>query len=110
MKKNLKGRDIYVTDISFDVEEEDLRKLFSVCGTVRSVKLMTDERTGHFTGRAFVRMGNEAETKDAINTLDGARLINRCIKVHEAKQKDVTPPAATAVRERPRRQPKGRRR
>ncbi|PLX95730.1 MAG: RNA-binding protein [Desulfuromonas sp.] len=110
MSKNQKVRDIYVTDISFDVEEEDLRKLFSVCGTVRSIKLMNDEKTGNFTGRAFVRMGNEAETKDAINTLDGARLINRCIKVHEAKQKEAAPPVAKETRERSRRPPKGRRR
>ncbi|MDT8420098.1 MAG: RNA-binding protein [Desulfuromonadales bacterium] len=110
MKKNTKVRDIYVTDISFDVDEEDIRKLFSVCGTVRSVKLMTDERTGNFTGRAFVRMGNDAETQDAIKTLDGARLINRCIRVHEAKPAEAAPPADTPPRERSRRPPKGRRR
>lgn len=110
MKKNVKGKEIHITDISFDVEEEDLRKLFSVCGTVRSIHMMTDPKTDQFLGRAYLRMANDAETKEAINMLDGTRLINRCIRVREAKPKEVAEPVVEEKKERSRRQPKGRRR
>lgn len=110
MKNKTKGKDIYVTDISFDASEEDLIKLFSVCGTVRSVHLLTDTRTGNFNGRAFVCMSNDAETKEAINMLDGTRLINRCISVCATREKgEGEPPVEEAKEEktRRRRQPKG---
>lgn len=87
MKNRAKNKDLFVAEISFSADEEELRKLFSVCGTVRSVKLLTDQRSGKFTGRAFVRMSTDAEAKDAASTLDGALLIDRCIRVALAKDK-----------------------
>ena len=110
MKKTTKVNDIYVTDISFDVDEEDLRKLFSVCGTVRSISMMNDAKSGQFTGRAYVRMANEKETREAINMLDGTRLVNRCIRVRESRQKVVSESVVMETKPKPRRQPKRRRR
>jgi RNA recognition motif-containing protein len=81
------ARDVYVANISFEATEEDLRNLFSVSGTVKSVRLLNDPRTGLFRGTAFVQMANAAEAKDAIVTLDGALLINRIISVTEALPK-----------------------
>ena len=81
------ARDVYVANISFEATEEDLRNLFSVSGTVKSVRLLNDPRTGLFRGTAFVQMANAAEAKDAIVTLDGALLINRVISVTEALPK-----------------------
>lgn len=81
------ARDVYVANISFEATEEDLRNLFSVSGTVKSVRLLNDPRTGLFRGTAFVQMANAAQAKDAIVTLDGALLINRVISVTEALPK-----------------------
>ncbi len=81
------ARDVYVANISFEATEEDLRNLFTVSGTVKSVRLLNDPRTGLFRGTAFVQMANAAEAKDAIITLDGALLINRVISVTEALPK-----------------------
>lgn len=110
MKNKSKNKDIFVADISFDVVEEDLRKLFSVCGTVRSINMLTDQRSGKFSGRAFVRMGTDAEAKEAVNMLDGTRLINRCIQVSAAKDKPETAPVAEVEEKKARRRraPKGR--
>jgi len=108
-----KNKELFVTDISFDAGEEDLRNLFSVCGTVRSIHMLTDAKSGKFTGRAFVRMADDAQTKEAISLLDGARLINRCIQVSEARPKSVvTEPVPPPVENKKRapRTPKGRRR
>ena len=78
------GKQLYVTNISFQATEEDMRKLFSVAGTVRSIKLLTDPQTGKFKGRGFVEMATVAEAKEAITTLDEALLIDRQISVVEA--------------------------
>ncbi|BCR02991.1 RNA-binding protein [Desulfuromonas versatilis] len=81
------GKDLYVTNISFQATEEDLRKLFAVAGTVRSVNLLTDPKTGLLKGNGFVRMASEAEAKEAAVILDGALLINREIGVSLARDK-----------------------
>lgn len=82
------ARDVYVANIPFEATEEDLRKLFAVSGTVKSVSLLKDPRTGRFRGTAFIQMGNAAEAKDAVVTLDGALLYNRLISVSEARPKN----------------------
>ncbi len=111
MRNKPRIKEIYVADISFEVVEEDIRKLFSVCGTVRAIHMLNDPRSGQFSGRAYVRMATDAETRDAINTLDGALLINRCIRVCAAREKQIPEPITEAETSRPRRrrQPKGRR-
>jgi RNA recognition motif-containing protein len=115
MKDKVVSKDLYVSDISFEVCEEDLQKLFALCGTVHSIHLLTDPKSGLFRGCAFVRMATIAEAKDAIVTLDGARLLNRCISVRAARPKipaaQAVPapsakPAKPARRPRPRRQRK----
>jgi RNA recognition motif-containing protein len=84
MKEKPTGRDLYVADISYEAAEEDLYKLFSLCGMVRSVHMITDQQSGQFKGCAFVHMSKPAEAREAINTLDGTYLVNRCISVSPA--------------------------
>lgn len=85
------GKDLFVGNLSFEVTEEDLRKLFAVAGTVRSVHLVTDPKTGLFKGSGFVKMATEAEAKEAAVILDGALLINREIRVSVARPKNTGP-------------------
>lgn len=61
--------------------------MFSVVGTVKSIRLLKDPSTGKFNGRAFVQMANAAEAKETITTLDGALLGNRLIEVCAARPK-----------------------
>ncbi len=86
MKSQGTHRDIYVSDISYDVTEEELRQLFSLCGTVRMLQLQRDAQ-GHFKGTAYVRMADEKQTREAVNMLDGTLLQNRCIKVALSRTK-----------------------
>jgi len=78
------SKDLYVTNIALEATEEELRKLFSVVGKVAYIHMVTDAKTGQFKGCAYVKMASEADAKDAIITLDDARLINRSIKVSAA--------------------------
>ena len=103
MKEKSTNKDLFVSDISFDVVEEDLRKLFSVCGTVRSIHMITDQKSGQFKGCAFVNMATAAEAKEALNMLDGTRLINRCISVSAARPKQAAAPVTEPPAEKPKR-------
>lgn len=111
MKETSVNKDLYVSEISFAAEEEDLRKLFAICGKVRSIHLITDQKSGLFKGCAFVSMSTAAEAKDALTTLDGTRLIDRCISVTVARPKKSVPSAAEGTFDTPRqkRRPGGRR-
>ncbi len=114
MKKNkAQIKDIYVSNLAFEITEEEIRKLFSVCGTVRSINLVTDPKNGQFKGVAFVCMANDRETREAINMLDGTRLLDRCIEVSAAKTKEEMQAVNAPVeiperRSRRKRVPKGR--
>jgi len=108
MKNNPSTRELYVTDISFSAEEEDVRKLFVLFGTVTSVHMVKDARSGLFKGSAFVRMATPAQAKEALHALDGTYLIDRCIRVAAARSRDPVPPApkaGNAPRRRPSRRP-----
>ncbi len=109
MKNRGASRDIYVSDLSYEATEEDIRKLFAVCGSVRSVQLLLNP-LGQSRGIAFVRMADDKETRDAIQTLDGALLIDRCIRVSAAKSKEerLAPVDIPASKARRRRGPVGR--
>ena len=88
------SKDLYVRHIPAEATEEDLRKLFSVCGKVTYIHMVKDAKSGEFVGCAFVKMATEAEAKDAIAMLDEALLINRSILVSAArpqKAKGSTP-------------------
>ena len=68
------GVEIYVGHISGSVTEDEVRKLFSVAGTVTSVHLVKDLGTGQYRGCGYVRMSTEDEARELIDLLNGAML------------------------------------
>ena len=82
------GIELYVGHISGSVTEDEVRKLFSVAGTVTSVHLVTDPGTGEYRGCGYVRMSTEDEASDAIGLLNGAMLGDRLIVVKDAPPKN----------------------
>ena len=81
------GVEIYIGQICGTVTEEEIRKLFSVVGTVTSTHLVIDPESGEFRGCGYVRMSTEDEAREAIDLLDGALLGKRLIVVKAAEQK-----------------------
>ena len=69
MKNRTVTRELYVSDISFQAEEEDLRKLFVLFGAVTSIHMVKDPKSGRFKGSAFVRMATPAQARDALARL-----------------------------------------
>ncbi len=79
---------IYVGNLSYEVNQEDLTEVFSEYGTVRQVHMPTDRETGRLRGFAFVEMETEAEEDKAIEALDGAEWMERTMKVNKAKPRE----------------------
>lgn len=82
---------IYVSNLSFNVHDEDLREFFAPFGEVTSAKVIIDKITNQSRGFGFVEMPDEAASKKAIAELDGATVENRTIKVNEARPKEARP-------------------
>ncbi|HWI93284.1 MAG TPA: RNA-binding protein [Flavisolibacter sp.] len=79
---------IYVSNLSFNVQDEDLREFFAPYGEVTSAKIINDRETGRSRGFGFVEMSDDAAAKKAITELDGGDVEGRTIKVVEAKPKE----------------------
>ncbi len=82
---------IYVSNLSFNVQDEDLRDFFKDYGEVSSAKVIMDKMTNQSRGFGFVEMSDDAAAKKAISELDGATVEGRTIKVMEAKPKEDRP-------------------
>jgi RNA recognition motif-containing protein len=82
---------IYISNLSFGVEDKDLKEFFTPYGEVTSAKVITDRDTGRSRGFGFVEMADEAASKKAIAELDGTMLENRTISVSAAKPKGERP-------------------
>lgn len=82
------GIEVYVGQISGTVTEDEVRKLFSVVGTVESVHLVIDPGSGESRGCVYVRMSTDDEAREAIDLLNGAKLGDRLIVVKNAPPKN----------------------
>jgi RNA recognition motif-containing protein len=82
---------IYVSNLSFNVQDEDLREFFTPYGEVTSAKIINDRETGRSRGFGFVEMSDDVAGKKAIEELDQASVEGRTVKVMEAKPKEDRP-------------------
>ncbi len=76
---------LYVGNLSFDAEQEDLRHLFTEYGEVKSCSLPLDRETGRKRGFAFVELVNEADEQKAIDDLQDVEWMGRMIRVNKAE-------------------------
>ena len=78
---------IYVGNLDYKVNENDLEEVFEEYGPVSSVNVITDKFSGRSKGFGFVEMENREDAMKAIKGLDGASLDNRKLVVNEARPK-----------------------
>lgn len=79
---------IYVSNLSYAVQDEDLREFFAEYGEVSSAKVIMDKYTNRSKGFGFVEMSDDAAAQKAIEELDGGMVDGRAIKVMVAKPKE----------------------
>ncbi|RXJ57978.1 RNA recognition motif domain-containing protein [Candidatus Marinarcus aquaticus] len=76
---------IYVGNLSYRMNNEDLEELFAKFGAVKSCKIINDRDTGRSKGFAFVEMDVDSEGQSAIDELNGKEIEGRTLKVNEAR-------------------------
>lgn len=78
---------IYVGNLDFKVNEDDLRSVFEDYGNVSDAKIISDKFSGRSKGFGFVVMESDADAKKAISELSGATYENRSMVVNEARER-----------------------
>ncbi|ATF09565.1 RNA-binding protein [Candidatus Enterovibrio altilux] len=80
---SLNSKTIYVGNLPYRANENDIKELFAKYGEVFTVRLMKDKRTGKRRGFGFVVMA-EADVSVAIGQLNNKEYGERTLKVREA--------------------------
>lgn len=82
---------IYVSNLSFTTQDEDLKNLFIAYGEVRSAKVITDKVSGRSRGFGFVEMADTTSGEKAITALHSGNVDGRQISVTIAKPRESKP-------------------
>lgn len=79
------GKKLYVGNLSYGVNNEELQQRFGAHGSVQSAQVIIDRDTGRSKGFGFVEMGSDQEAQAAISALNGQELNGRAMTVNEAR-------------------------
>ncbi len=77
---------MYVSNLGFQVTDEELKSMFNKYGEVTSAKVVMDRETGRSRGFGFVEMADKA-AEEAMKDLDGTQMDGRSISVSKARPK-----------------------
>jgi len=83
------SKKLYVGNLPFDANADELREMFTAYGRVVSATIVSDRDTGRSRGFAFVEMVEGAE--EAIQALHQAQFGGRSLTVNEAKPREDRP-------------------
>ena len=81
---------IYIGNLSFQAEQEDLLDLFGQYGEVKSASLPLDRETGRKRGFGFVEMATDEDEQKSIDDLQNVEWMGRMIRVNKATPRERT--------------------
>jgi RNA recognition motif-containing protein len=79
---------IFISNLNFNISDDDLKELFEPFGEVSSSKVITDKITGRSRGFGFVEMSDDEEGKQAIEKLNGTEFKGRELNVSVARPRE----------------------
>jgi len=79
---------IYVSNLGYNVSDQELSNLFAAYGTVSSAKVIMDKFTNKSKGFGFVEMADRTAGEKAVKELNGKMTDGRSISVSEARPKE----------------------
>jgi RNA recognition motif-containing protein len=85
------AKNIYVGNLAWSVNADELIDLFGQHGKVTRAQVITDRETGRSRGFGFVEMENDQEAQAAIEALNNFQHNNRPLTVNEARPREETP-------------------
>ena len=83
---------IFVGNLPFRAEQEDIAELFAPFGEVATCSLPLERDTGRKRGFAFVEMADAESEGRAIEALQGAELMGRPLRINKAEPKGAGAP------------------
>jgi RNA recognition motif-containing protein len=83
------GKKLYVGNLTYEVTNSELEKLFTPHGTVESAQVIMDRDTGRSKGFGFVEMKTDQEAQAATAALNGQEVNGRALTVNEAKPREA---------------------
>lgn len=82
---------IYVGNLSWNTDDDELRGAFEAFGEVSSAKVIMDRETGRSRGFGFVEMSDDNAARQAIEGMNDKDLGGRTLRVNEARPRDDRP-------------------
>jgi RNA recognition motif-containing protein len=82
---------IFVGNLPFRAEQEDVAELFSPFGEIVNCALPLERDTGRKRGFAFVEMADSDAEDRAIEALQGAELMGRPLRINKAEPRGAAP-------------------
>ena len=82
---------IYISGLSYGINDADLNELFSAYGETSSAKVIMDRESGRSRGFGFVEMTSDTDGQKAINELNGAEYDQKTISVSVARPREEIP-------------------
>lgn len=79
------GKKLYVGNLPFSIDDQQLQQAFASYGEVVSAKVIMDRDSGRSKGFGFVEMSTDEEAQNALGSLNGTQLGGRDINVSEAR-------------------------
>ncbi|QIR38282.1 RNA-binding protein [Tolypothrix sp. PCC 7910] len=76
---------VYIGNLSHEIEDEDIRQVFLMYGSVKRILVSTKQKSGEKRGFAIVQMDEDTEEVAAINGLQGTEWMGYSLKVNRAK-------------------------
>ncbi len=82
------NKKLYVGNMPYETNQEQIRELFAQAGEVTEVSLITDRETGRPKGFGFVEMATIEGSREAIKRFNGYAMGERSLTVNEARPRE----------------------
>ncbi len=79
------GTELYVGNLSYDIDDDKLQKEFAVFGKVLSARVIKNKYNDRSRGYGFVEMANDSGADKAIDATHGKEIMGRKLVVNVAR-------------------------
>ncbi len=81
------GIELYVGNLSYDMNDPDLKKAFASYGSVLSARIIKNKFNDRSKGYGFVEMDGQSAADKAVKAMNGKEVMGRKLVVNEARSK-----------------------